>query len=144
MTVIELCNELCYRYKKYKDELMLGTDEKQPPGDLHKALESEWLENNIDEIFKSINKPGAITVSSLVGPLEANAFLASFQKAYEDRHKGRSKKWADVLSFKKKASDSSGPLCAQLKGIGVKVDHEFVEKYLPQLGFDNVLQDLEN
>jgi len=64
----------------------------------------------------------------LVGIQESNAFLAALQKADEARKRSRLQVWADVYSQKNRVSSGRGALIEQLRGLGVKVDDEWLIK----------------
>lgn len=124
MTVQDLCEHLAKRYGLQLLAVTGGVS--VPPDDvLSSALSTEWLRDNAAEIFTVLQK-GDGRESELVGALEINAFLAAFQRAYEDYRLPRSRRWANRFTWRNRLISTNGALKKQLNAIGVKVDNEFL------------------
>ena len=135
MTVQALCDALITRRNgelKMVEE-GVGTI---PAETFDGALTLEWLADNIEQIFDTTHPPDS-RQDALIGSLEINAFLASFQRALEVYRTPRVTRWAARYSQKKRqVSPSSetpekkkivgGALQEQLRSLGVKVDDEFI------------------
>ena len=130
MTVQDLCQQLV---QLRNDEILAVTEglNKIPEDVFAEALTPDWLAANIQKIFEVLNtKPSR--ENALVGSLESNAFLAAFQKAYENQNRTRAQRWAGVYSQVGRTSAEGGALAVQLNHIGVKVDEEFIERVVMQ------------
>ena len=94
------------------------------------AATEDFLADNVADIFTQLRDDN-ITEFTTIGQLESNAFLASFQRAYEMRHRPRMRKWADAYTQANKQVDPDlGALIKQMRLIGIKVDPEFTERFL--------------
>jgi hypothetical protein len=58
--------------------------------------------------------------------METNAFLASFQRAYENSQRTRTSRWAGIYSSVANKASDTGPLAVQLRNVGIKVEDEFL------------------
>ena len=127
MTVQQLCDALKNnRLAEVQEVLAAGNV--IPVDVFAAALTPDWLKDNIDTIFRLVQNSNTME-NALTGNLEINAFLASFQRAYESSHRGRVTRWAGLYSEKNKMASAKGPLTLQLNNIGVKVDDEFLAKF---------------
>jgi len=125
MTVSELCSLLVTRRTQ---EIQAYTENADtiPEEVFAEALTPDWLADNINEVFSAVNTEENNRENSLIGNLEINAFLAAFQKAYENQSRSRLDRWAGILSQKNRLISEGGALALQLTKIGVAVDDEFI------------------
>lgn len=129
MTVQELCDKLLeigeVRMKDVLENLNVIED-----SDFPEALTLDWLAENIKSVFEATNRKEA-SQAELIGELETNAFLGAFQKMYENSRKTRANRWAGVYTQQSKTIADDGPLKAQLRHIGVKVEDEWLADTVP-------------
>jgi len=106
---------------------VLGGEQPPVTDPLPQAGSDAFLSDNVGDLIDRLADV-ELTEHDLVGILESNAFLAALQRAHEIQYRSRIQRWADCYSQKNRVSSSTGALLLQLKGIGVKVDDEFVTK----------------
>lgn len=111
------------------------------------AGSDDFLSKSVEDLSISLTDK-ELMEHKLVGALETNAFLAALQKASEAQTRSRIRNWADVYSQKSRISSGRGALIEQLRGVGAKVDDEWLTHILkvaePILadetgGFENVV-----
>ena len=123
MTVQGLCDILQARLQASVQEVLGG--EAVSPEDLSAVLTPEFLAGNVQALFDTLNNADG-RENALIGILESNAFLGSYQRMLTQSRSGRIDRWAQVYSQMNKQSSTGGVLDAQLRNIGVKVDDEFI------------------
>jgi hypothetical protein len=128
MTVIELCSRLLGIEQARMATILAGSDV-IPNTDFNEALTPKWLADNIKAVFEVVNRKNA-REGELVGPLETNAFLAAFQKAYENSRRTRINRWAHTYSSVNAVLSPTGPLGVQLPHIGAKVEDEWLTEVI--------------
>jgi len=96
---------------------------------LRSAEDTDYLQDTIDKLTSYLNSADS-GQDSLVGILEANAFLAATQKAHNKQATSRISKWAGIYSDKLDKSSDEGALNQLLRNIGIKVDDEYVTRIL--------------
>lgn len=129
MTVQELCEKLfeigqTRMINVLEDKSVISNTE------FPEALTTDWLADNIQTVFETTTREQA-SQAELIGQLEINAFLAAFQKMYENSRKTRVNRWAAVMTSQNKDLADDGPLKAQLNHIGVKVEDEWLVDTVP-------------
>lgn len=108
----------------------LGTGPVPSVQDLFPEAGSDaFLRDNIEDLSALLTDMSLIE-HKLIGSLETNAFLGALQKAVEAQKRSRAQNWADVYSQKSRISSGGGALQIQLRGIGAKVDDEWLTKIL--------------
>ena len=132
MTVQELCDRLL-QINQVRLAAVLGNNNTIPDTEFPEALTPAWLQPSVQAVFETTNRANA-NQDELIGNLEINAFMAAFQKSYENSSRNRISRWADVYSQQYRVVNVGGPLQAQLRHIGVKVEEEQQEKILPMRG----------
>jgi hypothetical protein len=125
MNVQELCDALVIRRQEELDAAEKGVSE-VPVETFDAALTEEWLADNIKQVFNVTQDKKDGRENALVGNLEINAFLATFQRAVEGMRTPRIKRWANRFMFKKRTIAAGGALQEQLRSLGVKVDDEVI------------------
>ena len=130
MTPQELCKLLTTEVR----ERLAVVLEKAEPSTADRfvmAATTDWLNPNVQDIFNSLQDTQGVHEHTSIGQLEANAFLAAFQRAYELQHRGRMSGWADAYTQANKTVDPDrGALIKQLRTIGIQVDEEFKDRLL--------------
>jgi len=129
MTIQELCDKLLAAYQTRYDDVLKGETGIED-SDFPVALTDAWLADNVKAVFEIMSRKEA-SQAELVGELEINAFLASFQKMYEGSRRTRAQRWAGNYQRQKAVLDDGGPLKAQLRHIGVKVEDEWLADVIP-------------
>ena len=128
MTPRELCRLLVEQYSTEIAQI-LGLNAKDTTfEDLQAAATPQWLEQNIGELISILANTASVSQATLINALEANAFLANYQRAYESGRCNRINKWASIFSSKQKAIGETGVLTALLPDIGTKANPEFLDK----------------
>ena len=89
----------------------------------------DFLEQSILGVNDALANP-ASQKGMYVGNMEHNAYLASFQRARQATSRGRIANWAARYTDVNVKADAVGPFGLQLRGIGVKLDDEFINKIL--------------
>jgi len=93
------------------------------------ALELTFLDPSVLAVFEAYSRSNSRD-DEMIGSMEINAFMAAFQKAYQNENRTRITRWSRIVSAKKKLVSENGPLAAQLRHIGVKVEDEFLTRIM--------------
>ena len=134
----KLC-KLLSKKAAYQVDQVLGLEVTDGSSDdLRAAGEPTWLDQNISEIVSVLANLNSSKQSAMVNSLESNAFLASFQRAYESESRSRTRKWASVFSQKRAHISEGGALTSLLTEIGTRANPEFIDKPSVNVG-DEVL-----
>jgi hypothetical protein len=129
MNVPDLCDRLL-EIGKQQLAAVLADDNGIENSDFPDALTPEWLADNIETIFTAITRNNA-NQAELVGNLEINAFLAAFQKMYQGSRGTRVNRWAKNYTVQNRMIAEGGPLAAQVRHIGIKVEDEWLVNTVP-------------
>jgi hypothetical protein len=124
MTVVELCDRLL-EIERIRLSVVLEDSDRIEDSDFSEAFTPQWLADNVQAVFEVTNRQDA-REDELVGAMETNAFLASFQKSYESSRRNRVNRWAGIYSSAANKASDIGPLAVQLRNIGIKVEEEFL------------------
>jgi hypothetical protein len=122
-----LCRLLADKYSAEISQVLGLSSEDDTFEELQAALSPQWLSQNVGELISILANVSSVKQASLVNTLEANAFLANFQRAYESGRCNRVSKWASIFSSKQKAIGESGALVAILPEIGTRANAEFLD-----------------
>ena len=128
MTIPEICDNLAILLQAQITAVTTG-EVVTVDVDFSDALTERWLTDSVQLVFETLSRNNS-RENELVGSLEANAFLAAFQKAYQNQQRTRCTRWAALFSAKNRQLAADGPLAAQLRHVGVKVDDEWLTKVL--------------
>jgi len=127
MTPRELCRLLADQYSAEIDQI-LGLDASDDTFEaLQVALTPQWLSQNIGELISILANTASVRQATLINALEANAFLANYQRAYESGRCNRISKWAGIFTSKRRAIDAGGVLQALLPEIGTRANPEYLD-----------------
>lgn len=129
MNIPDLCDKLM-EIGQQRLAAILSDDDSIANTDFPEALTPDWLAANIETVFTAITRRNA-NQAELIGELEINAFLAAFQKMYQNSRRTRIDRWAKNYTIQNKLLAEEGPLAAQLRHIGVKVEDEWLANTVP-------------
>jgi hypothetical protein len=141
MTVQEICSSL-QAHKNAADTFALSGSGYPSPVVPDEVLDEEFLSDSVLKVNDVLVNKGLeegtdsrnkfSSEGELVAQLQANAFLASYQRAATTRKKGRLARLASTYTRTIVNGRDYGPLGGQLNDIGVKVDAPFTSYIIPE------------